>query len=146
MPENVVGRPIDFDNLDEAKQPSEETGFAKMDTVKPEVDDETKTTNDLIEPTETGSAKADNFAVEESEEEKEDKNKLPPANELMAKEEDPNQRKLAGEAPYVTAQNPSAFTEEVDGGVVKEDGQNKKSPEPTSPKSATSTPAMPPGT
>jgi len=50
-----------------------------------------------------------------------EENKLPPANELEADEEDPEMRKIAGEAPHITAARPDAFTKEVDGGVVKED-------------------------
>lgn len=49
-----------------------------------------------------------------------EENKLPPANELEQEEEVPEQRKIAGEAPYVTAARPDAFTKEVEGGVAKE--------------------------
>lgn len=128
-------RPIDFNNLDEAKQPSpKNSGFSAMDTVSPEKTEHTKTTGDQadIDPAKLGSVKADDYDPKVLAENPslKDENKLPPAEELERKEEDPNMRKLAGEAPHVTARNPTAFTPEVEGGVVNEEGKNKKPPAP----------------
>lgn len=128
MPDDPKMKPINFDNLDEAKQPSKKnSGFSAMDTVRPEKTSDTKTTGDAVPDPQTARS-----VTEE--------NKLPPAEELEKEEENPEQRKLAGEAPYVTARNTTAFTPEVEGGVVKEDGKNKRKPDTASSARTTSTP------
>lgn len=127
-----TNKPIDFNNLDEAKKPSKEnSGFSAMDTVKPEADENTKTTGDAVETSEPKHKAGE--VIPSSEVAQREENKLPPAKELEAEEEDPEQRKIAGEAPYVTAANPNAFSPEVEGGVVTEDGKSKKEapPQPT---------------
>lgn len=114
---------INYGNLDEAKSPSERNaGFSGMDTVRSETDETTQTTGDQpeVDPTKNPELK--------------EENKLPPANELQKEEENPEQRRIAGEAPYITAGRPDAFTKEVEGGVVDEEGKSK-SETPSQPKS-----------
>lgn len=109
---------IDFDNLDEAKQPSKENkGFSKMDTVKSEAGKATKAADNKVASSEVDATKDPHLKEE---------NKLPPATELEQEEENPDQRKIAGEAPYITAARPDAFTKEVEGGVVAEEKKSKK--------------------
>lgn len=134
MPNDQKMKPIDFNNLDETKQPTKRnSGFSAMDTIKPEKTLDTKTTASTVPDPQTFRGVKD-------------ENKLPPAEELEKEEENPEQRKLAGEAPHITARNMTAFTPEVEGGVVKDDGKSKKKPETVPTVKKTSTPVISPGT
>lgn len=106
-----------FDDLQDSKQKDELNDANKPAINKSEEANEEEFTSDFEEGESAPEPEVDPTKDPHLKEE----NKLPLANELEAEEENPEQRKIAGEAPYVTAARPDAFTKEVDGGVVKEE-------------------------
>jgi hypothetical protein len=128
---------IDFDKLDEVEH--DLVGTQKPSDPEIKEKDGVVASKGTVEdygkdnPVGTVSKEEQDKKKKEGKEGEEEVEEPPPSAEELAKEEEiPEDRTIAGEAPYVTAGRPDALTPEVEGGVVPEEEEKS---EPKSKKS-----------